>query len=142
MDLGNHIPEYMRNVIELSEIFKAEQIELNELYAAGTFMVNDAYIESASDARIREWERRLKNVPVGTLAQKKAFITSLFRGSSRKLNEEGIKSIVKAFTGGGSKVTFSNSTFNIEVFAPVGGVELDFTALQASLVTRLSLIHI
>ena len=117
----NYLPRFWHPNLEMIEILKTVGIELDKLVTAYKIIYTDAFILTASEKRIKEWERDLQIQPTGTLEQRRLFVLSKLRGSG-KLNEPKIKSIVSAFTdGGGAIVTFANSTINIKVLPPNNG---------------------
>ncbi len=117
----NYLPLYWHPNLEMIEILKTAADELDELRASMQIIYTDAFILTASEKRIAEWEQNLYIQPTGTLEQRRLYILSKLRGSG-KLNEAKIKNIVSAFTeGGGSIVTFANSTINIKVLPPNNG---------------------
>lgn len=109
-----YLPEFLRTAREIKAILESEGHEIDRLSDNIQLIINDAYIMSASESRIQQWEQKLKIVPAGTLEQRKQFILAVLRGQG-KLNETKIKSVVNAFTGGEAIVTFTNSTIDIKI---------------------------
>lgn len=118
--LMDYLPPYLQNSTIFKAIMKTEGIELDRLQDSIQVIIDDAYILTATEARIEEWEKALGIIPTGTLAQRKSYIISILRGQG-KLNESRIKSIVEAFTGGDAEVTFASSTLTVKVLAPALG---------------------
>jgi hypothetical protein len=115
-----YLPAMMQELAEFKEFTKSENYEFDLLHDGVQVIIDDSYILTAREARIIEWERDLKIVPYGTLAQRKSFIISYLRGQG-KLNESKIKSVVEGFTGGDSIITFADSTIRIQILVPPGG---------------------
>lgn len=118
--LKDYLPKIMQDVREFKAFLAAEDVEVNDLKNHVKIIIDDSFILSASETRIMEWEQALKIQPYGTLPQRKSFLISYIRGQG-KLNEARIKSIVEAFTGGDSIVTFGNSNIRIQILTPPDG---------------------
>lgn len=131
-----YLPPYLQQSETFKAIMKASGVELDRLQDGIQVIIDDAYILSATEARIEEWERRLKIIPAGTLAQRKSFIISTLRGQG-KLNEARIKSIVNAFTGGDALATFANSTLLVRILAPALGDVYLYPDVERSLKTKI-----
>lgn len=130
-----YLPEFLRTAREIKAILESEGHEIDRLSDNIQLIINDAYIMSASESRIQQWEQKLKIVPAGTLEQRKQFILAVLRGQG-KLNETKIKSVVNAFTGGEAIVTFTNSTIDIKILPPNMGDIYLFPDVERSLRPR------
>lgn len=115
-----YLPLFLRNVTEIIAILESEGHEIDRLRDNIQLVINDAYIMSASESRIQQWEQKLKIVPAGTLDQRKQFVLATLRGQG-KLNEQKIKSVVNAFTGGDAIVTLENSVLDVKILPPDNG---------------------
>ncbi|SFH21013.1 hypothetical protein SAMN05660649_04254 [Desulfotomaculum arcticum] len=115
-----YLPRFLHDSILIRNILESQGHEIDRFLDNIQIAINDAYIMSASETRIQEWERRLKIVPTGTLDQRKSFLIATLRGQG-KLNEAKIKTMVNAFTGGDAIVTFENSVLNVKILPPNNG---------------------
>lgn len=131
-----YLPVFLRTSDFIKTIFEAEGIEIDRLQDDIDLSMEDGYIQTASEERIRKWEQKLKIIPSGTLEQRKQFLLATLRGQG-KLNEERIKMVVKAFTGGDATVTFDGSVINVKVLPPsIGDVYL-FPDVERALLPRI-----
>lgn len=135
--LISYMPLYLRQSEVFKDLLKTAGIELDRLQDSTQVIIDDAYIYSASEARVVEWEKALRIIPAGTLAQRKSFIVSIIRGQG-KLNEDRIKHIVNAFTGGDALVSFANSTLLVRILAPALGDVYLYPDVERSLKTKVS----
>lgn len=130
--LINYVPPVYKNFDEFKAIFKAEDGEVNALFSAIDSIFFEDFIMTCSEERISEWEKALHIIPTGTLEERRYFLKAFTRGGG-KLNEEKIKSIVEAFTGGDAIVTFADSTINVRVLAPTNGEVFRFPDVERAL---------
>lgn len=130
-----YLPAFLQEVREIQAILESEGHEIDRLRDNIKLVINDAYILTASESRIEEWERRLKIKPIGTLNQRKQFLLATFRGQG-KLNGSKIKTVVNAFTGGDAIVTFENSVLDIKILPPDNGDIYLFPDVERALKPR------
>lgn len=131
----DYLPKYWHESPEMQKILESDGLEIDRLLNAITSIYTDAFILTASESRIKEWEQDLKIIPTGTLEQRRLFVLSKLRGQG-KLNEGKIKTIVKTFTGGDSIVTFEDSTINVKVLPPNNGETYLFPDVERSIKPR------
>lgn len=127
------LPEFLREVEEFKVLFAAEDFEVDILYPAIESIFAEAMIMYCSEERILQWEKALGIVPQGTLEERRYYIKGILSGIG-KLNEAKIKAIVKAFTGGGALVSFSNSVINVRVLPPDNGELFRFPDVERTLI--------
>lgn len=135
MELMKLLPQYWHDSLEMQEILREHGIELDSLKESDAIIFSDAFIMDSSEERIQQWERSLQIVPKGNLLQRKYFVLATLRGSG-KLDEAKIKSIVSAFTGGDSVVTFANGIINILVYPPQNGESFLFPDIERAINPR------
>lgn len=131
----DYLPPYWHTSVEMQKVLESDGLEIDRLLNAIMSIYTDAFILSASESRIKEWEQDLKIIPAGTLEQRRLYVLSKLRGAG-KLNEAKIKSIVAAFTGGDCIVTFANSEINIKVLPPNNGEVFLFPDVERSIKPR------
>lgn len=119
-NLINYLPHIFRKSQDFKAICDIEDDEVNILYPTIDSIFADSLIMYCSEERLSEWEKALKIIPTGSLDERRYFLKASLRGSG-KLNEAKIKSIVEAFTGGGSIVTFEDSTIHVKILPPNNG---------------------
>lgn len=64
--LINYLPEVLRNFREFREIFETEEPELLKVQEELLKVLNDFFIEDATERGIKRWEKILKIIPKGT----------------------------------------------------------------------------
>lgn len=131
----NYLPEYWHVSPEMQAILEGDGLEVDRFLNVIASIYTDSFVLTASESRIKEWEQDLKIVPTGTLEQRRLYVLSKLRGQG-KLNEAKIKSIVHAFTGGDSIVTFADSTINVQVLPPNNGEVFLFPDIERSISPR------
>jgi DNA-binding transcriptional regulator YiaG len=135
-----YLPMYLRTAQEIKASLESIGHEIDQIKDKSLSIIDDAYILSASEERIQQWEQKLKIEPKGTLDQRKMFLLAVLRGQG-KLNESKIKSVVKAFTGGDCTVTFDGSIITVKILAPAYGDVYLFPDVERSLTPRIP-VHI
>lgn len=131
--LIEYLPPYLHDVVELQEVFPPIDDEIAILYPHIESIFDEAIIANCSEERIREWEHDLHIIPMGTIDERRYFIKAMLRGGG-KLNEEKIKSVVNAFTDGGSaRVSFEDSTIIVQVLPPNNGEVYRFPDVERAL---------
>lgn len=133
--LIQYLPPFLQSSSVYRGLFQAAGNEVDWLQDTIQVIIDDAYILSATEARIKEWEKALQIIPSGTLSQRKTFIISILRGQG-KLNEARIKNIVKAFTGGDAIVNLIHSALDVKVLSPDAGDIYLFPDIERALLRR------
>lgn len=131
-DLLRYLPHFFRKIPEFKAICEAEDAEVNLLYPTIESIFTDSLIMYCSEERLSEWEKALKIIPTGTLEERRYFLKAYLRGGG-KLNEDKIKSIVEAFTGGDALVSFADSTISVRVLPPNNGEVYRFPDVERAL---------
>lgn len=119
-ELIQELPPYWHEVPEMRELQRVIQKMFEGIEAESDKILLDTFIDTASEERIVEWEKRLTITPEGTLEQRRLYLKAVIRGFG-KLNEEKIKSIVNALTGGDAIVTFEAGVITVRVLPPNNG---------------------
>lgn len=131
-NLIEYLPSFLQEVREFKALFDPIDKELNILYPIIENLFAEAVIMYCSEDRIKEWEKALKIVPLGTIDERRLYLKALLRGSG-KLNEAKIKSMVDAFTGGDAIVTLENSIITVKVLPPNNGEIYRFPDIERAL---------
>lgn len=135
MALIDYLPTIMKGVREFKIFLGAEDPEVDDLKNNSEIIIDDSFFLTTSETRIIQWEQALNIKPYGTLPQRKSFLLSYIRGQG-KLNEARIKSIVEAFTGGDSIITFNNSTIRIQILTPPSGDVYRYPDVERALIPK------
>ena len=114
-EMMEYLPQYWHDIEEMKHILNSQGIEFESLTEEVKTILNDAFILSASESRILEWEKRLKLPPVGTLDERRMAVLRYIAMNS-KLTGSGIKALVFAlYNEARSIVTLEDSTINVLV---------------------------
>lgn len=134
--LLGYLPPVIQDYQEIKEIMESQGNEVDRLLDSMNIIISDSFILESSESRIEEWEKRLKISPNGTLSQRRSFILSVLRGIG-KLNEQKIKNMVRAFTGGDATITFSESVLDVKILPPANGDVYLFPDVERALLPRI-----
>lgn len=133
MPYMNYLPWFYRDISEIEAIAEALDKEFIELQNNVSILPQDAAISTSSESRLSEWEQILGIIPQDRdTTQRRMMILARLRGTG-KLNEDKIKTIVRTFTGGGSLVSFANSTITVKVSPPEWGEIFLFPDVEKAL---------
>lgn len=132
----DYLPQIYKEFSEFQTMMESEGIEVDRLLDGMQIVVSDAFILSASENRISQWEKAFGIIPSGSLADRQRFVLSTIRGQG-KLSEPKIQTIVNAFTGGTAVVTFSNSILVVKILVPEGGDNYRFEDVERAIKPRL-----
>lgn len=99
------VPDFIAEMKEFAELYQIENENFDDLHAVIEGIKSDAFISTASETAVERIETLMGYKGIGTLAQRKSYLTSLFcRGN--KFNEATIKGIADAITGSDCRIVF------------------------------------
>jgi hypothetical protein len=132
-----YYPQVIQSILEFQGIIDAEAPEFEALEDTNERIVNDAYLTTMSDERVREWETILGIQPVegSTVQDRRETIIARIRGQG-KLNTALINSIVNIFTGGTANSWVENSTLYVEITPPPGDKQYIFANVEQELALK------
>ncbi len=133
-----YLPQYWHDIEEMKQILHTEGIEFDSLSNELKLVLNDAFIMSSSEERVRQWEKALKLAPIGTLHDRRVAILQYF-ATNLKLSSEVIKSLVASiYDDARSHVYFEDSEIKVLIIPlPEHATdELDFSLLMRQLEVR------
>ena len=132
-----YLPPYWHDSAEMQQILKTEGAEIDTLNERIESIYLDAFIMSASESRIAEWEKWLKLPPAGTLDERRRRILSYFQVFV-KLNEGVIKTLVAMlYRDARAKVVFSDGEIKIVIIPlPENYLDTDTTLLIEQLAPK------
>lgn len=133
-----YLPPYWHENEEMKRILHAQSVEIDGLHEDAFVILDDAFLSTMGEKRIREWETWLNLPPTGTLEDRRSQIMRYF-GVITKLNEESIKVLVATLNDGArAKVQIVDSDIKITVIPlPENYLdELDFTKLTEQISIR------
>lgn len=132
-----YYPEVVKAIYEIQAIVQAEYPEF-ELQADSLWgLIDEAYLTTMGEERIKQWEQLLsiQPLPDSTIEDRRETIIARIRGNG-KLNTESIQLIVNAFTGGRARSWVENSTLYVEIKPPKGNKQYKFENVENELERR------
>lgn len=136
----NYYPGVIRAIREFQTLIETQSIQVNELHEQLTKVLANAYIRSADESRIIEWEQLLNIVPLpqgeDTLEvwledRRETILARLY--STPKLNSTSISKIVSIFTGGTAKSYFKDGTVYVLIYPPKENKQYKFENVEQEL---------
>lgn len=135
---GNRMLDYYPHVIKIIQEFKAitcvEGFEIDFLTSDIDVIINEAYLTTMGESRIKQWEKKLGLVAStdDSIEDRRDKIIATIRGNG-KLNTELINSIVGAFTHGTAVSYIEDSTLYVKIQPPVGNKQYKFANVEQAL---------
>lgn len=132
--MNDYYPEVVRAITEFKAIIDAEYPEFEKFSGDQTDVVNNAYLLTMNETRIKEWENMLNITPIkdSTLDDRRETIIARIRGQG-KLNRAMISNIVNVFTGGTANSYFADSTLFVEITPPPDNKQFLFENVEQEL---------
>lgn len=123
----NYYPEVIKIILEFKALMRTEGFEVDFLKNNVELSINESYLSTMTETRIKEWERNLGIAPSSddSLEDRKESIIARIRGRG-KLNSALINSIVGAFTGGTAISYIRDSKLYVKITPPVGNKQYKF----------------
>jgi hypothetical protein len=109
-------PQVISCIVDFQAIIKAEYPEFEEMSLTRDKVIENSYLSTMDEARIANWEKVLKIVPLpnSTVEDRRDVISARLRGQG-KLNTNVINTIVNTFTGGSANSWVEDSTLFVEI---------------------------
>ena len=109
-------PSVISCIEDFRAILNAEYPEIEDLSSAKDRTLENAYLETMDESRIKNWEKVLgvNPLPNSTIGDRRDVIIARLRGQG-KLNTTVINSIVNTFTGGTANSWVEDSTLYVEI---------------------------
>lgn len=132
-----YYPQVIQSILEFQGIIDAEAPEFEALGETNERVINDAYLTTMSEDRVRQWESILGIQPVegSTVQDRRETIIARIRGQG-KLNTALINSIVNVFTGGSANSWVADSTLFVEITPPPGNKQYIFANVEQELALK------
>lgn len=129
-----YYPQVIAAIEEFRAIIDAEYPEMEELDDDKTSTINDAYLITMGEDRIKSWEKILNIAPLAdsSLDDRRDTIIARIRGQG-KLNTALISSIVNAFTGGTANSYIEDSVLYVEITPPPNNKQYQFANVEQEL---------
>ena len=132
-----YYPSVISAIQEFQAIIDAEYPEFDAQYTAKKDVLNNAYLLTMDEARIKQWEGSLGIVPIAssTLGDRRDTIIARVRGQ-KKLNSALVNSIVNAFTGGTAKSWVEDGVLYVEITPPPSNKQYQFANVEQELAKK------
>ena len=132
--MKNYYPEVISKLLEFQAIVKSEGFEIDFLRDDIELTLNEAYLSTMSEGRVKSWEKALGIVSSSdeTLQDRRDTIIARIRGQG-KLNTALINSIVNAFTGGTARSYLENGVLYVKVTPPPDNKQYKFNNIVQEL---------
>lgn len=132
IDLMHYLPIYWHPNLEMIQIQKKSlNYLMYNLYSNSNIITTEAYIGTASDMRLSEWEWDLEIEKADDIETRRENILAFFHGKG-KLNEEKVKAIVYFYYGVDCDVSIKNSNIDILIY-PLSEDTIDFSKVERDL---------
>lgn len=139
--IGRRMFEYwpivVQIIVDFQGIIASEYPEFEMGWQATNDALNNAFLTTMNEARIKQWEEllHLSYADDDTLEMRRNAIIARIRGQG-KLNTETINSIVSAFTDGTARSYIQNSTLYVWILPSDTNKEYKFQAIEDELMKR------
>lgn len=130
----NYYPQVIQAILEFRGIIESEALEIDLLNKGVQRVIDDAYLLSMSEERIKQWENMLGIQPLenSSVEDRRDTVIARIRGQG-KLNTELINVIVKTFTGGTANSWVEDSTLYVEITPPPSNKQYQFANVEQEL---------
>lgn len=127
-------PKVIQDILEFKAIINAEYSEFEAQRIGRDHLIQDAYLSTMAEDRIKEWEQVFGITPIegSTLSDRRETIIARIKGQG-KLNTALINNIVHTFTGGSANSWIKNSTLYVEITPPPGNKQYQFDNVKQEL---------
>lgn len=135
--MNGYYPEVIRAILEYQGIVDAEYPEFELANGNTSELVNDAYLYTMSETRVKQWEKVFGITPYknSTLQDRRETIIARIRGQG-KLNTATIEAIVTTFTGGNAKSWIKDSVIHVLIDPPAENKTYYFTNVEQELANK------
>lgn len=135
--MWNYYPEIVKKIKEFPAMVQAKCPEMGFLSEERTKILNNAWMLTMDETRVKQWERLLGIVPLpdSTLEDRRETIAARVYGGY-KLNTESIRAIVNIFTQSGCRSYFRDSTIYVIIYPPSGDKTYKFENIENELWRR------
>lgn len=111
----NYLPPFWHENEEMRQILSVHEYEFNEALTESEIIIQDAFILTMSEDRVKQWEKALGLPPNGTLEERRMAVLGYFSVIA-KLTEESIKAMaIRLYDGARARIKFEDSTIKVEV---------------------------
>lgn len=135
--MWNYYPEIVKKIKEFPAMVQAKCPEMGFLSEERVKILNNAWMLTMDETRVKQWERLLGIVPLpdSTIEDRRETIAARVYGGY-KLNTESIRAIVNIFTQSGCRSYFRDSTIYVIIYPPSGDKTYKFENIENELWRR------
>jgi hypothetical protein len=136
--MKGYYPQVIQSILEFQSIIDGEYPEIESLSGGATKIIDDTYLTTMSEDRIKQWEKVLGILPSdsSSTSERRDIIIARIRGQG-KLNTETINKIVNAFTGGTANSWVANSTLYVEITPPPENKQYRFEDVEQEIARKI-----
>ena len=136
----NYYPEVIKSIREFQALIRTQSLQVEEIHEKLIDLLENAYVETADESRIEQWEKVLGITPLpqgdDTLEtwlsdRRETILARLYQ--TPKLNTKSISDIVKIFTGGDAKSSFKNGVIQVLITPPKDNKQYKFQNVENEL---------
>ena len=136
----NYYPEVIKSIREFQKMIETESLQVEEMHEALTKILGNAYISTADEVRISQWERYLGIVPLSQgddslelwlEDRKETILARLY--NTPKLNSKSIAEVVSIFTGGTAVSYFKDGIIHVLIRPPKTNKQYKFENVEQEL---------
>ena len=135
--MNSYYPDVIRAIEEFKGIIDGEYPEFEVVNAQRETIIDNAYLHTMGEDRIKQWEKILNITPYvdSTVDMRRNTIIARIRGQG-KLNTAMISNIVNAFTGGTAVSWLENSVLHVEITPPPENRAYRFESVEQEIASK------
>lgn len=136
----NYYPEVIKAIREFQKMIETESLQVEEMHEALTKILSNAYVSTADEGRISQWERYLGIIPLpqgdDSLElwledRKETILARLY--NTQKLNSKSIAEVVSIFTSGTATSYFKDGIIHVLIRPPKTNKQYKFENVEQEL---------
>lgn len=136
----NYYPEVIKAIREFQCLIETQSLQVEELHQELAKILSNAYVSTADESRIKEWEQFLGITPLKQgdddletwLSDRRETILARLY-NTQKLNTQAISDIVKIFTGGNATSYFEDGVIHVIISPPKNKKQYKFANVEQEL---------
>lgn len=136
----NYYPEIIKAIREFQALIKTQSIQIEDIHYELVKLLANAYISTADEATITNWEQMLNITPSSqgdtddeTYLQDRRDVILARIYNVTKLNTKSIANVVKIFTGGTAISYFKDSTIHVLITPPKNNKQFNIRGVEQEL---------
>lgn len=135
--MNSYYPQVIQAILEFQAIIDGEYPEFEALNEANKRVMDDAYLLTMTEDRVKEWENMLSIRPLenSSVDDRRDTVIARIRGQGN-LNTELINTIVGTFTGGTANSYIKDSTLYVEITPPPDNKQYRFENVEQELAKK------